>query len=62
MGANVNDVEVGKRRTGNSVRQTPLIAASISGNLEVVKYLVKKVQTLIIGTSIFKQPLANLLY
>ena len=41
-GANVNDVEVGKRRTGNSVRLTPLIAASISGNLEVVKYLVEK--------------------
>jgi uncharacterized protein len=40
-GANVNDVETGKRRQGNSTRHTPLIEASESGCLDVVKLLVK---------------------
>ena len=40
-GANVNDIQVGKRRPDCSVRWTPLIAASRAGNFEVVKYLVE---------------------
>lgn len=40
-GADVNDVEVGERRKGNSTRYTPLIAASREGNLDLVKLLVK---------------------
>ncbi|RAJ06726.1 ankyrin repeat protein [Chitinophaga skermanii] len=38
-GANVNDVEVGERREGNKTRMTPLIIASKSGNVEIVKLL-----------------------
>lgn len=41
-GANVNDVETGERRQGNSTRLTPLIAASKTGNLDLVKFLVSK--------------------
>lgn len=40
-GANVNAIEVGERREGNSTRGTPLIYASGSGNLEFVKILVE---------------------
>ncbi len=39
--ANVNDVEVGKRRDGNSTRFTPLIAASQQGKLDLIKDLIK---------------------
>ncbi len=39
-GADVNDVEVGVRRRWNSTRNTPLIVASESGDLEVVKFLI----------------------
>lgn len=39
--ANVNDVEVGKRRQGNSTRFTPLIAASREGKLDLVQILIK---------------------
>lgn len=39
-GANVNDIEIGKRREGNSTRFTPLMAASQSGRLDIVKLLV----------------------
>lgn len=41
-GANVNDVETGKRRQNNSTRLTPLIAAAQTGGLDVVKFLVSK--------------------
>lgn len=41
-GANINDVETGERRQGNSTRFTPLIQASRSGNLPLVKLLVSK--------------------
>ena len=41
-GANVNDVETGERRQGNGTRLTPLIAASKTGNLDLVKFLVSK--------------------
>ncbi len=41
-GANVNDVETGERRQGNSTRLTPLIAASKTGNLYLVKFLESK--------------------
>ena len=40
-GANVNDVETGKRQKGNSTRFSPLMAASQSGKLELVKLLVE---------------------
>lgn len=39
--ANVNDVEVGKRRQGNSTRFTPLMAAARTGKLDLVKLLVE---------------------
>jgi uncharacterized protein len=38
-GANVNDIEIGKRREGNSTRFTPLMAASQAGRLDIVKLL-----------------------
>lgn len=41
-GANVNDIETGKRREGNSTRLTPLMAASRQGNIDLVKLLVSK--------------------
>ena len=41
-GANVNDAEIGERRQGNSTRLTPLMAASKTGNLDLVKFLVSK--------------------
>jgi hypothetical protein len=41
-GANVNDVETGERRQGNSTRFTPLIEASQSGLLDFVKFLISK--------------------
>ncbi len=41
-GADVNDIEVGKRRQGNSTRFTPLIRASQSGILDLVKLLISK--------------------
>lgn len=41
-GADINDVEVGKRRVGNTTRFTPLMAAARTGNLELVKLLVEK--------------------
>lgn len=40
-GANINDVEVGKRREGNSTRFTPLIAASREGKMDLVQLLIK---------------------
>jgi hypothetical protein len=42
LGANANDVEVGKRRKGNTTRLTPLIAASEEGNVDLVKLLLSK--------------------
>lgn len=39
-GANVNDVETGKRKEGNSTRLTPLIAAAKTGNIELIKLLI----------------------
>lgn len=39
--ANVNDLEVGKRRKGNSTRFTPLIAASRQGKLDLIEALIK---------------------
>jgi uncharacterized protein len=39
-GANPNDVQTGERRKGNSTRFTPLMAASQSGRLDIVKLLV----------------------
>ncbi len=41
-GANVNDIETGKRKKGNSTRATPLIEASKSGLIDLVKFLVSK--------------------
>lgn len=41
-GSNVNDIEIGKRRQGNSTRLTPLIASSKTGNLDLVRFLVSK--------------------
>ena len=41
-GSNVNDIEMGKRRQGNSTRLTPLIASSKTGNLDLVRFLVSK--------------------
>ena len=41
-GANVNDIEQGKRRKDNSTRNTPLMAASRNGNLPLVTYLISK--------------------
>lgn len=41
-GANINDMEVGKRRQGNTTRDTPLICASNSGNLPLVTFLVSQ--------------------
>lgn len=40
-GANVNDIEVGKRKEGNTTRFTPLMAASESAGKEVVELLIK---------------------
>jgi uncharacterized protein len=40
-GADINDIEVGERKKGNSTRLTPLIAASESGSLDFVEFLVK---------------------
>ena len=42
FGANVNDVETGERRKGNSTRFTPLMAASREGNIDLVRFLVSK--------------------
>lgn len=39
--ANVNGVEIGKRREGNSTRFTPLIAASREGKIDLVQLLIK---------------------
>ncbi len=39
--ANVNDVEQGKRRQGNTTRFTPLMAAAKTGKLDLVELLVK---------------------
>lgn len=41
-GADVNDIETGERREGNSTRLTPLIAASEDNWLDMVKYLISK--------------------
>lgn len=41
-GANVNDIETGERKKGNSTRATPLIEASKSGLIDLVKFLVSK--------------------
>lgn len=41
-GADVNDVETGERRKENSTRLTPLIAASQTGRLDLVRFLVSK--------------------
>jgi uncharacterized protein len=41
-GANVNDIETGERKKGNSTRATPLIEASKSGLMDLVKFLVSK--------------------
>jgi hypothetical protein len=39
-GANVNDIETGERKKGNSTRVTPLIEASKTGLLELVALLI----------------------
>ena len=41
-GADVNDVETGERRKENSTRFTPLIAASRTGRLDLVRFLMSK--------------------
>ena len=41
-GADVNDVETGERRKENGTRFTPLIAASRTGRLDLVRFLVSK--------------------
>ena len=41
-GADVNDVEIGERRKENGTRLTPLIAASRTGRLDLVRFLVSK--------------------
>jgi len=41
-GANVNEIQTGARREGNSTRYTPLMAASWHGNLKIIQYLVSK--------------------
>ncbi|MCZ8297041.1 ankyrin repeat domain-containing protein [Flavobacterium sp.] len=41
-GANVNDIETGERKKGNSTRATPLIEASKSGLIDLVRFLVSK--------------------
>jgi uncharacterized protein len=41
-GANINDVETGCRKKGNSTRETPLISAVGSGKIEFVELLIKK--------------------
>jgi len=41
-GANPSDIEIGKRREGNSTRYTPLMAAAESGNIDLVELLVNK--------------------
>lgn len=41
-GANVNDVETGKRKRGNSTRRTPLMAAAQTGRLDLVKFLISR--------------------
>jgi len=40
-GANANDVETGERKDGNTTRTTPLIVASKTGKLDLVKLLLK---------------------
>jgi len=40
LGANVNDVETGPRRKGNSTRYTPLMAASEEGRTDLVLLLI----------------------
>lgn len=40
-GADINDVETGERKKGNSTRETPLISATNSGKIEFVELLVK---------------------
>lgn len=40
-GANVNDIETGERKKGNSTRETPLISAVSSGKIEFVELLIK---------------------
>jgi len=40
-GANANDVETGERGAGNTTRETPLIVASMTGKLDLVKLLLK---------------------
>ena len=41
-GASVNDAETGERREGSSTRFTPLMAASQSGRLDLIKLLISK--------------------
>ena len=41
-GANVNDMEIGERRKGNTTRYFPLMAAARSGNLPLVTFLVSQ--------------------
>lgn len=41
-GADVNDVETGERRKENGTRFTPLIAASRTGRLDLVRFLASK--------------------
>ena len=41
-GTDVNDVEIGERRKENGTRLTPLIAASRTGRLDLVRFLVSK--------------------
>lgn len=41
-GANVNDIEKGKREEGNTTRDTPLINACRAGNLPLVTFLISK--------------------
>jgi len=41
-GANASDIEIGERKEGNTTRNTPLIVASINGNIDLVKILINK--------------------
>jgi len=41
-GANINDIEIGERRVGNSTRKSVLIAAVSSGKIDLIKYIISK--------------------
>ena len=39
-GANINDIEIGERRVGNSTRKSVLIAAVSSGKIDLIRYII----------------------